>query len=438
MLSKITRILTIFLIVAISVSVIYLNPEPITLHYGGGKELTAMGGFIFLICFALGVLISLYLWIVYGMKVYLRERSFRTQELRQEHFNTTFVRARGFHSMGKYAQARNEWKKILKHDPTNLIAQLELSKTLQQEGELSQALKVIDRAREISPTNIEVLLQAAHLNEAVGNKTAALDNLALILYHDASAYAADKARSLSLALGRIEDAKEYQRQYESLGGDRDDYTALEIQYTSLKTQLTESQSESEKGTRKANEEWATQIRSFVKKHPYFLPATLELFNLEKLLGKDAEAAELLVKAARETHDPNLWKQAIEFWIERGNQERALSAARTAVRHASTKRERQLAHLHLARAYVLTYQPEQALLELADLSELEVSSDSLLRNEYLALKGYGLHQQEHQEEASQVWRQLLHIERPRKLTLVDGEDEQKTGETFFPVLKKEKR
>ena len=75
----------------------------------------------------------------------------------------------------------------------------------------------VEAARLADPKNIEVLFRAAELNSRLKNKTAAIDNLALILAQFPSRQAAGLARALSEELGRYDDALEYQEQLEAMG-----------------------------------------------------------------------------------------------------------------------------------------------------------------------------------------------------------------------------
>ncbi|MCI5065832.1 tetratricopeptide repeat protein [bacterium] len=432
MVAKFTRILLITLIVALCIAVVYLNAHEGILFYGPQREVRAMAGILYLGLFAAGLLCSVTLWVVSGVKVYWRERSFRVREQQQKQFYDSFLQARALQSAGEYVRAQALWERLIKKDPTDIVARVELSKTLALNGELRKALSALDRARESDPNNVEVLLQAAHLNEQLGNKTAALDNLALALYQEPGAYAAGKARDLSLQLGRIPDAIEYQRQYESTGGDPSSEASIELAFLALKSEhLPSAESsrplEGAAGTagnssgegKQELREWAKALRKFTKHHPKYIPASLALAECELELGEPKEAADVLLKAAKETQSSELWRRAIELWLRQNDGERALSAAKTALRNTETPRQQFLAQLDIARVHLYLGQSEEALKTLEGVASLHDAHDPALRRDYLALTGYSLNRESRFQDAAKVWKRLFEGERPQVLS--NGED-----------------
>ncbi|MCB0328979.1 MAG: tetratricopeptide repeat protein [Bdellovibrionales bacterium] len=434
MVSKIIRFLLVAFVVVACIAAVYFNQELVTIHYGPHREITLMGGIIFLGCFAFGFACAYYFVITNSIKSYWRERTYKAKEEKQHQFINSLLEARALQSAGEVDRASQLWQQLIKRDPTSLLARVELSRTLEQGGDLRQALKVLDKAREADPSNVEVLLQAANINQKLGNKTAALDNLALALYQEPTPFAAAQARQLSIQLDRIEDAREYQKQFEIAGGDATSDESIELKFLGLKADLAQQGGEAEE----VLERTLKAIRKFAHQHPRFLPAILELVELEIQAGNTSEAAESLLKAAKENQAPSLWKRAIDLWLEKDDGDRALAAAKTALRNASAKQDRQKAQLDLARVYVLTGKPEDALNTLSLVSELEESEDVSIRKEYLGLKGYSMNLQERYSEAAQVWKQLLEIRGEHEaLLMLPYEPSANGGVTYYPALERVK-
>ncbi|NLF26102.1 MAG: tetratricopeptide repeat protein [Deltaproteobacteria bacterium] len=183
------------------------------------------------------------------------------------------LEARSLLAAGEWSKAEALWRKIAKRDPANTIAKVELSRSVEGGGDLKEALRIIDTARISDPSNVEVLFRAAELNLALGNRTAAVDNLALILYHLPSLKAARMARDLSEELGRLQDAFEYQEKVQSAG---EEEALLKAAGTRLefKKLLAEHSEPSDKGKKTA------ALKNFLKRYGDYAPALEHLATLE--------------------------------------------------------------------------------------------------------------------------------------------------------------
>lgn len=401
MVTRITRLITLFLIVALAAGVIVLNSGEITLRVLPGTSFTAMGGVIFLTVFGAGIGVAACFWVIFGIRSYFRERTLRQKEQNSHKFYQAMLEARSLAAAGEHSRAQDRWEKQIKRDPSDVIARIELSRTLQGEGRTEDALKVLDDARAKAPENIEVLFRAAELNIQLGNNTAAIDNLALVLYHEPNARAARLARDLSETLGRIEDAIEYNRQLANLGGlSTDDPSAIRLD---LKRILSDGDSDRE-----------AELRKFVKRNPEFDPGLGELAQIELSKGDVEAAVELYLRAGKRSKVLRYWEEASRIWIEHGSGDRAVAAAKTAVRNTEG-RENVLAHLHLARVYLQLSSYTEAKELLAEipgkLEQEHLRSDGEIARAYLALKGYCLNQLKEYHDAAEVWRELSNSAAP---------------------------
>lgn len=399
MVNKINRLILIFLIVGISLYVVILNRENITIRLTPSGSITTNGGVVFILVFAAGFLLAGLLGLFFGIRTYLRERRYEAREKERDSFYQAMLKARGFTSAGDWEKAQAEWEKIIKRDPSNIIARVELSRTLEGNGEIREALRVLDAARSEDPHNIEVLFRAAELNLSLDNKTAAIDNLALALSEYGSRKAAVQARDLSEELGRFEDASEYQKQLQRLGADQTNAEEVNARLE-YKTLLQECGSDKVK--------LAEKLRAFVKRHPNYAHGLEKLAGLERDGKKIDAAAQLLVRAAKVTGAIHYWAEAKKLWLAHGMPDRALAAARSAAKETSGFPRIQ-AGLNLIRLYLalnMFEDAKRALLEFPDLlKEQDIKPTRDILQSVLILKGLCHNSLGENHEAGEIWKKL---------------------------------
>ncbi len=318
MISRINRLVSAILIIAASLYVVILNREPVTIRLAPSYEITTSAGVIFIALFCLGIVCAALVAAFFGFRAYLRERQLRYRERLREAFYLNMLQARSALASGELGRAKDLWQQIIRREPSNVVARVELSKTLERSGEHLEALKVLDAARIEAPENAEVLLRAAEAHIALGNKTAAIDNLALATYHQPSAKAAMMARDLSEDLGRIEDALEYHAQAYKLSPSDPSHPGA-LARLRLRKLVKEHGQEPVALLR--------ELRTFAKKHTDDANAWEMLAEHELAAGKTEEAAQAFVRAARLTKRLDLWYRATEIWVKEHNPDRALAAAR---------------------------------------------------------------------------------------------------------------
>jgi len=249
---------------------------------------------------------------------------------------------------------------------------------LEGQGDPQEALRVLDAARAEEPTNVEVLLRAADLNVALKNRTAAIDNLALVLLHQPNAHAARMARDLSEELGRYDDALEYQERLDSMNGGEDESAAARARLRFKK--LLKEHDQNPQGLREA-------LTTLVKKDPC-TPALQKLAELETESGHKEQAAQVYTRIARESQDPQALRKAIDIWITSNMPQQALAAARAALKE-SGGRKRITAEFELVRVFISLNMLDEAKAELAKipalLGELGIESDTDIARELLTLR-----------------------------------------------------
>ena len=374
-----------------------------TVAIAPGKSITATAGAILIVVFSLGVICTAFVGLFFGLKAYFRERRLRGQEKRREEFYLSILKARSFLKAGEWGRARAEWERLVRKDPGNIIARVELSRSLEGAGEIREALKTLDAARTVDSQNVEVLFRAAELNTQLGNKTAAIDNLALILYNHPNQKAAREARNLSEDLGRIEDALEYHAQLEQLGAVDIDNKEVTARLNFKK--LCKDHTDDTQGFEKA-------LKTFAKKHSHYVPALHELSKIATEAGRVDEAAELLVKAAKLSGNHADWLEASKLWINNGMPDRALAAARIATKETSGM-ARLNAELDLVKLFLSLNMLEDAKTSLDNFETLAEDQGVELTDEIsqatLFLKGMCLNQLGEYQDAANIWKRLNQYE-----------------------------
>lgn len=403
MINKIIKLLLVLLILGTALYIVNLNSSQITVAFSKSKTYSASTGLILILTFLSGFLFAALIASIFGIKNYIKEKRMERKQRQQASFYSEVLKARSLSAVNNYGEATDAWSKLIKKDPTDLIARLELANCLIKSGGLKNALKVLDETRAIDSTNTEVLMTAARLNEELNNKTAALDNLALLLYNSPSAYIADKARNLSKEIGRYDDALEYHKKYVSLGGsDKDSNFEADLQFKKLPEIDLKSEGVTyDKNTVKA-------YKTFIKRYPNYVEARIALAELLKSNGEFDNACEILVEAAKESGDASYWQAAAKLWIDNNMVDNALAAAKVAVREASgiKKLEAQVVYIKLLIA-VNKLEEAKSLLngfyELANNENADVSDE--IARDILILTGLCLNRMGEYKESAFIWKRL---------------------------------
>lgn len=400
MVSRINKLIAALLLVSLSLYVVVLNPQPAVIHFSGDSSLETYGGVLFIGVFVAGFLAAALLALFFGFKAHLRERKLEGRERQRLAFYDGVVKARSYLASEEFTRAREQWEGIIKKDPTNIVARVELSRSLEGLGNTAEALRVLDAARAADPTNVEVLFRAAEINRTLGNKTAAVDNLALALHHHPSRRAAALARDLSAELGRFGDALEYNARLETLGEPHSNVAeaATSLQFKKLIDDFGKDPTSLEK-----------ELRNFLKKSPTFIPALERLAAIEASNGRIEESAQLLAKAARTGGGSEHWHTAARLWIAQQHPDRALSAARAAVTESKGE-ARITAELNLIRLYLDLNMIDQGRKALDDLPMVAKEnriplSDDITRR-VTALRGICLARSGNFKEAAELWPTLI--------------------------------
>lgn len=382
MLKRFNRLIFILIIVAATLYVALLNQEVVTLRLFPDSPITTQLGIIIISAFSCGMLLMSLLALWFGLQSYIRERAYSMKEKERQNFYQNVLKARSFLAAEEWSKAKAAWEQAIRKDPTHIISRVELSRSMQtvngsSNENLLEALRILDSARAKDPKNIEVLFRAAEINLALKNKTAALDNLALIIYEHPVKRALLMARELSEELGRYQDALEYHRKLQAIGEDDQDAFAR-IKYKQLVT-------DNEADRTKLIEE----LRAFIKRNPSHAEGLERLADLEMQLGHRDEAAQLYIKTAKTSPTVKVWQQAARIWVKDNLPDKAIAAARSIAADASGEK-RIDAEIELIRLYIALNMLEDAKRHCESFLKLGkqegVTPNKPQMREFLALRG----------------------------------------------------
>ncbi len=415
MIRRINKFFALLIVVAICLYIVFRNYAPLTVHISSSSSITLPAGIILVAVFFFGAVIAGLIGVIFGIRTWMRERRYQFQQKQRETFFREFMEARSLSASGDLGTAREKWEKILRRErdtSAGAIARVEYARLIANAGDLKQALRILDEARSILPENIEILYFAAQLNEDLGNKTAAIDNLALVMYHKPEIKAAEKLRALSEDTGRIEDAIEYNRKAEKLGGTARECREIE-KCLRFKLLVRENTAAGEP------EKLHAQLVSLLRECGESVDVLVQLAALSESEGRTEEAAQYLARAARVAKSPRYWHEAVKLWLRHDNAERALAAARAASSE-STGEEKIRANIDLVRLYL-------TLNMVDDARKAVEETEFLLRREKLGgefhfmlqvLKGICLARLHLYPEAEAVFEELGRYDAARHLALLD--------------------
>jgi tetratricopeptide (TPR) repeat protein len=405
MLRQFNRFLILAMLVGAALYITLTNSDPATIKLGPSIALTTYAGVIYIAVFVLGCTAASVVALFFGFKGYLRERRFRASERARQSFFKTLESARDLMASGDWAAARLLWEEIIDRDPENVVARAELSRCVEELGDEREALRVLDSTRSSSRASQEVLYRAAILNRKLGNNTAALDNLRLVLSRAPSRHALEMARDTSESIGRFDEALRYQDELESMGYQGDESSEVRPRLLYAQT-LKETTQESA---------LKDGLSGIVKRYPSFVPALEHLASVERRHRELDRVADLLAKAARASgNSVEKWRAVVDLWLdptsgEAGKRtERAIAAAKSSLKdqHGIARLQAEMLVIRTLLA-VNHFQDAERLLDgFQDLASREVGVLSPeMESELIIQRGYALAQMGNARDTSPLWKQL---------------------------------
>jgi uncharacterized integral membrane protein len=372
MISRINKLLGAVVLISLTLYIVLTNREQAQVYLTDGHQYSAPLGVVLIATFILGTLCTAAVAAFFGLRLSLRERSKRAAERRKEQREKLYVEARSLRAGGDLLRAQRILEQLFRQGHNKLIVLLELIKVLVELGEHNEALRLVGENRPQFEGNTELILAAAQLHTFAGNKTAALDNLDLLLRSQANQSITSQAMLLAEELERYDDSLVYLEKLRAFGVD-DRESAARIKFKKIMKEATQRPFP------------YREVKNLTKKYPEFSMGLRALAQEEEKNGNIKAAAQFFMRAAKQDNTFVGWKPAVDLWVVHNNPDNAVAASRTAIESLSGD-DQFAAQLMLARVYLRFGMAEVAtdLLESLKERQGEGITPSLLR-EFVLLR-----------------------------------------------------
>lgn len=208
--------------------------------------------------------------------------------------------------------AKQLFLKVLTKDPQHIKSMLRLGEIARQEGKLDEAIHFHELAKQISPQDLEVLLNLEMDYEKLGKKEEALAVLKQAAEeHEEAVSAYVRMRDLYISLERWEDAYRMQRSIikikdAPLNKDQEAKTLMGLRY-----QLGVSKMKTGDYI-----EAAKAFRAVVNVDKNFVPAYIKAADNYELLGEEDKTLQVLERGFSQTSSAVILKRLEGFYLER--------------------------------------------------------------------------------------------------------------------------
>ncbi len=319
---KIIKLLIVLLLTAIVSYVFYLNPAPAQVFYKPAGSWSLPMALILITTFFLGVLVTALFAFVIGVRIQLHTWKISKKHKQTIDHHQLIAGARGELALNNFNSARGLFQKIINTDPDDIEARVLLAETYRRDGELKEALRVLEEARVEDKKNVELLLAAAEINEQLGNDTAAFDNAAMVLkLSPKNTFALKRLVSDCERLNRFEEAVTYQEQLLRLIP-REEYDEEQKRLAEL--ELRKARKLTPKG------KLVAALEEILKRHRDFTEAKAALAALQCDALELDSASKLWSKCFAESGDPTYLERIASMWIHADDPSRAVASVRNAL------------------------------------------------------------------------------------------------------------
>ncbi len=312
------RILLFVVIVLFSLLgyITYLNHETsTTLFLIQGKPLTTSLPAVIIVSFAAGALIVFVAGLIRdlfeGLKEFRRERRAR----RREALHVEIAKGLDFLTRGEVEKSRIHLTSALKRDPKNQDIYGRLSDIHASQGDLKEAVKVLERALAINSRNVEILLKKARLHDNLGNMAMAIEALerALIVSPN-NQTALTELRDLYLRQKNWKEALSYQEKIMKILRSEMEDSEENSLYLGLKYEYARSLA------RDGNEESLDRAlrlsKEIIKQEKRFQPAYILMGEIYQNQKQWAEAGRILGKGFRVSRSVIFLRHLEDLYLKR--------------------------------------------------------------------------------------------------------------------------
>lgn len=387
--SKIVKLLIVLLVAAIISYVFYLNPLPAQVYLSPDSSITLPMALVLIATFFVGVLVTALFAFFIGLRVTFHTWRIEKKQKQVKEHHHMIAGARGELALKNFNSARGLFQKVIASDPNDVEARVLLAETYRRNGELKEALKVLEEARVEDKKNVELLLLAAEVNEQLGNDTAAFDNAAMVLkLSPKNTFALKRLVADCQRLNRYEEAVTYQEQLLRLVP-REDYE--QEQQTLAHLELKKAQKSL------SGAPLAKALEEILKRHKDFTPARAVLAELRcDALELDA-ASKLWSKCFEESQDPLYLERIASMWIHADDPTRAVASVRNTLQQPGKKDVDVTAHVFFISLLLRLEMVDEARTEFEKLRSISLK-DEELKTAYTVIKAKLLQKEGREDEA----------------------------------------
>jgi lipopolysaccharide biosynthesis regulator YciM len=288
-----------------------LNPQTVTIYYLAGESFSASAAFIVIGALLIGLFLGSMAY-GYGM-LSTRMRDWR----KDRHYKKTreisamYREGVGRLLSGDLKKARVLLQKTLDKDPKRVDTQIAMATLCLQEGQSEEALKWLNRARELEPQSLEVLFKLAATLEDLGRDDEAEQIYKEILNVDKDNRKAIRGlRDLAMKTERWPEALELQKRLLKAmqGSPRiadEKKKLLYIKYEVAHQQLETGEIDTAK----------SEFNDVISQDPEFVPARVSLGDALHQQGKIEEAARIWQDGYRRLHKGIFLARLEDLYLE---------------------------------------------------------------------------------------------------------------------------
>lgn len=323
--SRILKIVSFLVIVGVVSWVFYFNPGSVVVTLGPGKTLSAPMALILIFVFCFGALCTASIALFIGTRYqFQRWRESRGIKLNKTHEHW-MVSGREQLAAGNYQGARDAFLRIVEQDQGNIVARIMLASTFVAQGQIKQALQVLEECRSEQKNNIELLFLAAQVNAELGNSTAAYDNIALVLRAKPdNPTALERMVFYSANLERFGDAIDYQQRLLRQTTDEDLRRKRQEKLAELEVSAARKACESDDAALRA------ALEDLRRKYRDFTCVLAELAELERRASRIDAAVSHWSRMYQLSGEPRCLIEIASTWLTAEEPEKALAAVRSAL------------------------------------------------------------------------------------------------------------
>jgi hypothetical protein len=352
--ARIIKLILLFSVVALCIYFVSINNSSVTVAIAPGNSITASVGTLVLGAFAFGIFLAFVAASVFALRSFFREQGFKRREKKRLKIDESIIEAREIAKTEDLNTSRKKWRSILAQNQDSLAVHLQYCEFLLNScdsslpSDLNLAVAAIDEAKKLFPDSIEVHLLASRAQNLLGNKTASLDNLAVVLSKKTLLQPTLDAAQLSYELNRFEDCFEYIERAHELAPANE--KTVRLRSDALAGIIIRDKYQ--------DDEKRTALINHLVSHPQSCVALRAVAELQLNAGMVKDSAESLWRLFKITSDISDLRKARSVWLSGGYVENAIAAVKTFARD-SKEEQAWLANLELAKTYLLVGQDMEA-------------------------------------------------------------------------------